>query len=223
MVMPMPHAVRPSPSNSSAMPAPLPRPSQLAALGTVLCLYRAQSGGELSGWAQAVRAERGGGVDSDGLREHLLFHDRDGRPCWRLYLLPDSDFLAWERVAASLPVHAGAVREDGIGERLWSRLANRLRGDRWEASVLRLHALHCSPGFGSGAESPVLAASLVAPSSLGAAAARRIARAEGADGDALVEDCCCRQAASLAAQALSNAGSADDIYPLIRLNPRGFP
>ena len=220
--MPMPHAIRPTPTD--AMAAPLPRPSQLAALGTVLCLYRAQSGGELSGWAQAACAERGGGVDSDGFREHLLFHDHDGRPCWRLYLLPDSDFLAWERLAATLPIHAGVVREDGIGERLWSRLAARLRGERWEASVLRLHALRCSPGFGWSAEPPVLAASLVTPSPLGAAAARRIARAEGAEGDAMVEDCCCRQAASLAAQAaLSNAGSVDDIYPLIRLNPRGFP
>ena len=35
------------------MPA-LPHPQQLAALGAVLCLYRMQRGGELSGWQQAT-------------------------------------------------------------------------------------------------------------------------------------------------------------------------
>ncbi|MGH8033365.1 MAG: Hemin transport protein [Luteimonas sp.] len=199
-------------------PRALPSPSQLAALGAVLCLYRAQSGGELTGWAQATRAESHSVLDSDGLREHLVFRDRDGRCCWRLSLLPDSDFLAWERLTATLPTQADAVRAAGIGERLWWRLADRLRGDRWQACVLRLHALRCSPGFGL-REQPVLAASLAAPSPLGAATARRLARDEGADSEALTDDCCCRQAALAAAQVASTpAWHGDEVFPLIRLN-----
>ena len=49
-----------------------PQPRQLAALGTVLCLYRPQYGSELSGWAQAVRVEARIGVESDGLREEAV-------------------------------------------------------------------------------------------------------------------------------------------------------
>ena len=84
------------------MPA-LPHPQQLAALGAVLCLYRMQRGGELSGWQQAQSASCEHVLDSEGLRESVRFHDRDGRCCWQLFLLPDTDFLAWEQMAAQLP------------------------------------------------------------------------------------------------------------------------
>ena len=79
-----------------------PTPAQLATLGTVLCLYRAD-GNELGGWRQAVRVHACQGVDSEGLRESLCFLDARGRCVWRLYLLPDSDFLAWDRLVAALP------------------------------------------------------------------------------------------------------------------------
>lgn len=195
----------------------LPQPQQLAALGAVVCLYPVEAGGELGGWTQAVRAEIGSDLDSDGLREHLLFYDRDDRCCWQLHLLPDSDFLAWERLAARLPVCAAAPRAERIGARLWSRLAHRLRGERWRASALRLHALHGGPGFGAFAPPPGLAASVASLSMLGAAAARRIARLEGADGEAFVEDCCCRQAALAAMRAASAAAARDeDTYSSIR-------
>ena len=118
-----------------------PQPRQLAALGTVLCLYRPQYGSELSGWAQAVRVEARIGVESDGLRESLMFFDREGRCCWHLWLLPDSDFVAWDRLAASLPNHDACALQAGIGERLWQRLARRLTGENWRACALRLHAL----------------------------------------------------------------------------------
>lgn len=204
------------------VPAPrLPQPRQLAALGTVLCLHRVQTGGELAGWAQAVRAEARSSLDSDGLREYLSFYDRDGRCCWRLSLLPDSDFLAWEQLAATLSRRDEVRQGAGIGERLWSRLAGRMRGERWQASVLRLHALRCSPGFGF-SEQSVLAASLAPLSTLGAVAARRIARDEGVEGEAFVEDCCCRQAALAAAQAaLANTRQTEEVFPLVRLNLRG--
>lgn len=152
----------------------LPLPRQLAALGTVLCLYRPRHGGELSGWAQAAGVRASTGLDSDGLHESLLFHDAAGQCCWRLYLLPDSDFLAWDRLAASLPqCDEPCVAGMGVGERLWRRLAGRLHSDAWRACVLRLHAL---PGGTS------LAASPAGVSALGVVAARAIVKAEGAEG-----------------------------------------
>ena len=166
-----------------------PQPRQLAALGTVLCLYRPQHGSELSGWAQAVRVEARIGVESDGLRESLVFFDREGRCCWHLWLLPDSDFVAWDRLAASLPNRDTDASQAGIGERLWQRLARRLTGESWRACALRLHALP------QPLAAPLLAASLAPLSVLGATTARDIARAEGAEMEHLSDDCCCAQAA----------------------------
>jgi len=212
---------------SAAMPAApfaslpaLPSPAQLAALGPLLGLYRAQAGGELGGWAQAVRAAACSGIDSDGLHECLLFFDRDDRCCWRLYLLPDSDFLAWERLASDLPAHhARNAAESGIGERLWQRLAGRLRGDGWLGSALRLHALPTAPGFALHSP-PLLAASVATLSPLGAAVARRIALGESADDSALADDCCCRRAAMAAVRDAADDGHDDrhEIFPLIRFN-----
>lgn len=155
----------------------LPHPLQLAALGTVLCLYRPRYGGELCGWAEATRAEVEVGVGNDDLRENLRFYNCHGRDCWRLCLLPDSDFLAWDRLIERLPRHPDVHREAGIGDRLWQRLACRLTGDQWRACALRLHAL--PQPFAP----PALAASLAALSALGAASARDIARAEAAELD----------------------------------------
>ncbi|PZQ20518.1 MAG: Hemin transport protein [Stenotrophomonas acidaminiphila] len=151
-----------------------PAAAQLAALGPVLCLYRTQQGSELAGWQQAVRVEAHTGVDSDGLDERLLFFDAQGRCCWRLCLLPDSDFVAWDRLVASLP--AGSDGEvAGLADRLWQRLAGRLLGGQWRACALQLHAVPRPASL------PVLAASLSLMSPLGIATAQRIAQAEGAD------------------------------------------
>lgn len=178
------------PASTATMPA-LPQPRQLAALGTVLCLYRAQSGGELAGWAEAVRAEAGSAADSDGLRGRVLFYDRAGRCCWQLCLLPDSDFLAWEQLTQTLPGPHPAVHALGIGARLWLRLAQRLRGGRWQASALRLHSLCRRPQAVAHAHA-VLAASQASLSALGACVARRIARDEGVEGDCFTAACGCR-------------------------------
>lgn len=166
------------PANASARV--LPEPRQLAALGAVLCLSRARFGHPLAGLAPVVRAEVACNCDSDGLRESLSFLDRDGRCCWRLYLLPDSDFLAWEELSSRLPQRSGCDPA-GIAERLLSRLANRLHGGHWQASALRLHALS------NGAGGTALAASPAPLSELGLAVARRIARDEGVIDDALGE------------------------------------
>lgn len=168
---------------TAAAPHVLPQPQQLAALGTVLCLHRLQHGSELTGWAHAAYAEAAVGVDSDGLRESVHFFDRDGRCCWRLHLLPDSDFLGWDRMMTSLPCAQEATeRERGVAERLWQRLAGRVRGGQWRACTVRLYAL-AQPG----ATPPVLAASLAAVSPLGAATARRIIQAEGLEADIALE------------------------------------
>jgi len=161
----------------------LPRAQQLAALGTVLCLYHPRRGSELSGWVQAVRAESRAGMDSDGLRESVAFFDSESRCCWRLYLLPDSDFVAWDRLLASLPGNDDMGKARSLDERLWRRLAARLRGGQCHACILRLHALP-APMM-----APVLAASLATLSPFGIATARRIAQAEGAEEKFLRDNC----------------------------------
>lgn len=192
-----------------AAAASLPGPQQLAQLGTVLCLYRQQAGGELAGWSQSVRAEAGVEIDSDGMCESLQFYDRADRCCWRLYLLPDSDFLAWERLSGRLPLHADPMASIGIGERLLRRLSG--GSGHWAGSILRLHALG-GPGSGF-APAAVLAASLARASGLGTAEAIRIVRSQGADDSGLVDGCCCERAA----RAVCAAGDADAYAP-IRFN-----
>lgn len=187
---------------ASLLPPPtaahaLPTPEALAALGTVLCVYRSRRGdglgGELGGWLQAVRAEAWCGIDSDGWQECLQFRDRAGDCCWRLYLLPDSDFLAWERLQQALPrveaPHAacrdcGPGRDDGIAGRLWRRMSLQVGGERWQLSALRLHAL-ASP---HGGPATTLAASLAPVSPLGAGMLQRVARLEDIDLGAAFDD-----------------------------------
>ncbi|MBN6149950.1 Hemin transport protein [Xanthomonas sp. AmX2] len=184
-----------------ARTAPLPRPAQLAGLGTVLCLYRPQLGAELVGWSRAVRASSQLGVDSDGLRESLWFFDRHDQCCWRLYLLPDSDFVAWDALLSGLPQDPHPPADAGVAERLWRRLARRLGGDSWHARALRLHAAEGE-----------LAASVATVSPLGATLARRIARLEAADGEVLVDDCCCARAGQPPPRR-----DPDHEWPLLRL------
>ena len=198
---------------TGASPDAFPAATQLAALGPVLCLYRTQQGSELAAWQQAVRVEVHTGVDSDGLDERLLFFDAQGRCCWRLCLLPDSDFVAWDRLVASLP--AGVDGESGgLADRLWQRLAGRLLGGQWRACVLQLHAVPRPASL------PVLAASLSLMSPLGVATAQRIAHAEGAELEGGLHDCCCEQSSRFAA-AGAHLGhhheAGDNVVPLIRL------
>lgn len=195
----------------------LPQPQQLAALGTLLCLFRPQHGSELSGWTQAVRAETCAGMDSDGLRESVSFFAADGRCCWRLYLLPDSDFLAWDRLQARLPCSGESEPACALADRLWKRLAGRLFGDGWRASVLRLHALS------EGGARPVLATSLAPVSSFGLSVARRIACVEGAEGDVSVDDCCCARSAFHARQLAGIAVADEAGIPLVRLGVKESP
>lgn len=187
----------------------LPQPHQLAALGAVLCLFRPRAGGELGGWAQAVRAAWRSTIDSDGIGESVVFFDAHDRPCWQLHLLPDTDFLAWDRLWRRLPPHRAGDAGGSLAERLWRRFAER---GGWELDAIRLHALPASPGFSS---LRMLAASPAPLSPVGADAARRIARSEGVDARRLIDDCCCRAT-------LPNAGHAADApYPLVRFGGSG--
>lgn len=184
----------------------MPSVAGLASLGTVLCVYRSRYGGELGGWAQAVSAESWCGIDSDGWHECLQFRDRSGQCCWRLYLLPDSDFFAWEQLTAQLP--RGETQPspgDGIATRLWRRMASRVGGERWLVSVLRLHTM---PQTSLSAPMPVLAASLAPVSEFGADVVRRIARIEGIDSGGSLDDCCCRQFAVIAPPQVARAAAA---------------
>lgn len=161
-------------ASTSPSPRPLPPAAQLAALGKVLCVHRPHCGGELAGWTQATRVEFRVGIDSDGCCEGLWFRDRAGECCWRLYLLPDSDFLAWERLRQRVPL-IEPVR-DCLAQRLWRRLSARMAGERWQCSVLRLHALKTNGPT-------LLAASAAVASALGVEVVRRVARMEGFDGE----------------------------------------
>ncbi len=196
----------------------VPPAHALAALGTVLCTYPTRTGGELGGWARAAHVAHVSALDSDGVRESIAFFDANGRGCWRLYLLPDTDLLAWERLAQTLPARR-AEREarSGLSERLWRRWS----GDAaaaWHAGVLRLHALPGGPGY---ATLSILAASQAPLSSVAGNAARRILRSEGVGGGEAIEDCCCRQASIRAASDASQPPVAHaDAVPLIHFNVR---
>lgn len=88
-------SARPLPqlSHARATRAALPRPQQLAALGTVLCLYRPALGNELDGWQHAVDAAACRQVDSDGVRESIWFFDAEGHCCWRILSVAGQRFF----------------------------------------------------------------------------------------------------------------------------------
>ncbi|HAI94922.1 MAG TPA: Hemin transport protein [Xanthomonadaceae bacterium] len=135
----MPHGGMDNPgvSRRTVMPAA----SALAALGPVLCMHRPGHGNELVGWSRAVHTESRVRMDSEDVIESLHFFDAAGGCCWRLYLLPDSDFLAWDRLQSRLPGCCDSEPRSGIADRLWQRLAGTLRGGAWQLSAVRLHAL----------------------------------------------------------------------------------
>ncbi len=167
----MPHdgMDNPAVSRLTAMPAA----SALAALGPVLCMHRPEHGNELVGWSHAVHAESRVRMDSEDVIESLRFFDDAGRCCWRLYLLPESDFFAWDRLLSRLPGGCDNELRSGIAERLWRRLADTLHGDAWHLSAVCLHAIRVGARVCMAAS----AASLSAP---GIERARRIARIENA-------------------------------------------
>ncbi|SDY73277.1 hypothetical protein SAMN04487939_105242 [Lysobacter sp. yr284] len=167
--------------------AALPAPERLAAVATVLCVHPRRQRDALDGWLAARSAQRLGDAGGEALR----FRDGGGRECWRLYLLPDSDFLAWDDVAAALPDAAGPIRPAVVPA--LARWWRRLRGAR-RAQALRLRVLRDADGH------CVLLADPAALSPLGLAQARRIAAGEGARLDECADACCCLASAADAAR-----------------------
>lgn len=160
MVGPAAHAVA---LHACPMPA-------LVALGPLLCLHHAADPHLLSGWRRAHRLVAQVQLDSDGPCEALRFYDAAGQCCWRLHLLPDSDFHAWELLLSRLP-----VLPETNGRAALALPAMRGLRARWRASALRLHAV-----AGNGIAAPArLAATDVLLSPLGQACAHRIARESG--------------------------------------------
>lgn len=164
--------------------AGLPAPERLAAVATVLCVYPRRHRDALDGWLQAASVERMTRLDGESSCEALVFRNAAGRVCWRLYLLPDSDFLSWDDAAAKLPVYRGADARGGAWAALRRRWLRRLRG-RWQAEVLRLHVLRDDAGH------CILVADTAELSPLGQAHARRIAAGEGARLQTQAHVCCC--------------------------------
>ena len=136
----------------------------LGALGPQLCLHAPADPHLLTGWRRARALCAHIRLDSDGPHEALHFLDAAGRDCWRLYLLPDSDFHAWERLLATLPVQVDAVAT----RRFWRTERSLL--PHWQACALRLHAVPDSDGVRLATAEAVL-------SPLGRACAQRIADA----------------------------------------------
>lgn len=79
----------------------------LVELGPLVCLHRREDFECLQEDALPLldwnRARALSEVDSDGPRDALRFHGPDGAVVLQLCLLPDSDFLAWERLLQRLP------------------------------------------------------------------------------------------------------------------------
>lgn len=170
----------------ASAPRRLPDAAQLAALGSVLCLYRYDDTPPVRWWA-AGRARVHACVDATGAREWVSVHGASGHDArareddadddrLRFYLLPDTDFLAWERMTATLASAATqrAAAVQSLHARLLTRVAARVRRARWQALPLRLQA---QPGAGGWR----LTALPVDLSPLGRRVAETIARCEGAE------------------------------------------
>jgi len=149
-------------------------PESLAMLGPMLCMYRAIETHVLAGLAAAAIVRPWVSIGADGPCEALTFFDRAQRPCWQLFLLPDSDYYAWERVVAGLsdPLPINSVARTDPGER--NGIRRRVGNPLWRACALQVHAV-------AERNSPCrLAAAQVLLSEAGQRAAQRIAQTAGA-------------------------------------------
>ncbi|MFA5683377.1 MAG: Hemin transport protein [Lysobacteraceae bacterium] len=142
----------------------------LAAIGPLLCLFRASDPHPLSGWTQARWAMHCVSIDSDGPRETIAFFDALGQACWQLCLLPDSDYLSWDRMAESLPTHTLELLEPVVGGGRRCQAAQVVGQPLWRACPLRLHQVSDSQAGGR------LAAACPALSDPGRREAQRLAR-----------------------------------------------
>ncbi len=111
-------------------------PRDLAGLGPVFCAW-SESPANLSRRAAAISPAGPDGlvlahpgllaygcaVTIDGPREWMTVHDGAGMPRCRLYLLPDTDYLAWDALLA----HTGAAAAPEVRPNWRARRGRRLR------------------------------------------------------------------------------------------------
>ena len=145
-------------------------PEKLAALGPLLCLHASCDPHLLSGWTRATASFAWATLDSHGPCEGICFVDADGACCWQLQRLPDSDFLGWDRLLASLPSAQPAVGKRSAWTRHWPACAPA----RWRGGAVQLLALPDTSGTAR------LAATDVTLSGMGEDCALRLARRAGA-------------------------------------------
>lgn len=153
------------------------RPELLAALGPLLCLYRADDPHALCGWSGAKSVQACIKINSDGPRETLAFFDEARRACWQLYLLPDSDYLSWDQVLACVDCRLDTTQSSWL-KKIDAMPVSRVVGNPiWRACALRFYAV---PDTNNDC---CLALAEVSLSSAGRKAAEAIAKSEGAGSD----------------------------------------
>jgi hypothetical protein len=152
-------------------------PELLAALGPLLCLYRADDPHALCGWSGAKSVQACIKINNDGPREALTFFDETRRACWQLYLLPDSDYLSWDRVLSCVRCELDTTQNSWLKQMAAVPIARAIGNPIWRACALRFYAVpslnneHC------------LALADVSLSNAGRKAAEAIAKSEGAAPD----------------------------------------
>lgn len=150
---------------------PLPRRTPASGNGVLLLEHPA-----LAALAHAAAVTAHGAVTSIGPREWLCFHDGAGAPRAKLYLLPDTDYFAWDQMTA-----AGRLAPPIAGTQPWHAHRAFLRGalarlaGGWRARVL-VFELRRMPWLRTLAARPPLRMSL-----FGFELARAIAADEGAE------------------------------------------
>ncbi len=155
-------------------------PELLAALGPLLCLYRADDPHVLSGWSWAKTVQACIKINSDGPREALTFFDETRRACWQLHLLPDSDYLSWDRVLSCVRCELDATQSTWLKKNSVAPISRSLGIPIWRACALRLFAVR---GFDT---EHCLALADVCLSKAGRKAAEAIAKSEGAAAETII-------------------------------------
>lgn len=137
----------PQPREAFAPAGVDPLIAALAALGPVLCLYPAAEAHPLAALDRACRCVCEVGVDSDGPSEALRFLDHRARCCWQLCLLPDSDYLQWDRLCGQLPSTEARSSFERSARLCCASIVRAAGQTLWRACPLRLHAVAGSHGL----------------------------------------------------------------------------
>ena len=149
-------------------------PELLAALGPLLCLYRTDDSHALCGWSCAQSVQACIKISNDGPREALTFFDEARRACWQLYLLPDSDYLSWDRVLSCVRCELDTTRSSWLKKMDAVPILRAIGNPIWRACALSFYAVSNLQN------QRCLALAEVNLSNAGRKAAEAIAKSEGA-------------------------------------------